>query len=87
MLKKLRRLFLYKAVRQDSIKRKKEAQLSLTSSITQEATIDTKISGQNRVDDVKECPRCKDKDFTNFELTEALSRQSALVTAEKLSAV
>jgi hypothetical protein len=61
-----------------------EAHLSLASSTTQEATVDNIIAGHNRVNDVNECPSCKEKDFTN-ELTEALSRQTALVSAEKIS--
>ena len=50
-----------------------------------ESTFDTKASSQNRVDDVKGCPSCKEKDSKNLELTEALSRQTALVTAEMIS--
>ena len=50
-----------------------------------ESTFDTKASSQNRVDDVKGCPSCKEKDSKNLELTEALSRHTALVTAEMIS--
>lgn len=62
-----------------------EAHLSLASSTTQEAIVDNIIAGHNRVNDVNECPSCKEKDFANHELTEALSRQTALVSAEKIS--
>ena len=84
--KKTKQIISVQSGQAGSIERKKEAQLSLTYRTPKESTIDNKVSGQNRVGDVKECPRCKEKDSTNRELTEALSRQSALVTAEKLSA-
>jgi actin-related protein len=61
-----------------SIKEKEEEVLKLspTSSNTIESTFDSKVSGQNLVDDVKVCLSCK----------EALSTQTALVTAEVMSA-
>ena len=52
---------------------------------TVESTFDTNVSEQNRVDDVKECLSCKEKEFKNLELSDALSRQTALVTAEMIS--
>jgi len=71
-----------------SIKEKEEEVLKLspTSSNTIESTFDSKVSGQNRVDDVKVCLSCKEKEFKNLELREALSTQTALVTAEVMSA-
>jgi hypothetical protein len=57
--------------------------LPLTSITTQQASVD-RISGQNRVGDA-ECESCKDKAFTIHELREALSGQTTLVTAEKIS--
>jgi hypothetical protein len=62
-----------------------ETQLALASTTTQEANIDNKVAGQNRPDDGKEYPSCKEKDFANHELAEALSRQTTLVSAEKIS--
>jgi hypothetical protein len=68
-----------------AIERIEEAQLTLASTTKQEANIDNNVDGQNRSDDGKECPSCKEKDFANHELAEALSRQTTLVSAEKIS--
>lgn len=68
-----------------SIEGKEEAQLSLTSGNTQAATSDNKVAGQNRVDDVKECPSCRINDLKYLELTEALSRQTTPATVDKIS--
>jgi hypothetical protein len=68
-----------------AIERIEEAQSALAFTTKQEANIDNKVAGQNRSDDGKECPSCKEKDFANHELAEALSMQTTLVSAEEIS--
>ena len=62
----------------------KLSQASYTS-IT-EITVTPNMTSHTQIKDVlKKCPSCIEKDSKNLELSEALSRQTALVTAEVIS--
>jgi hypothetical protein len=62
----------------------KLSQASYTS-ITESTVIPNVTSHTQIKDDLKKCPSCIEKDSKNLELSEALSRQTALVTAEVIS--